>query len=266
MHTNVVAILIVALSIASCGESQNMAVVRSELAPSGKLRAGINFGNALLASRDAGGKPSGIALDLAQELARRLGVPLDIQLFESAGRMADGAADGRWEVAFLGADPARAQEIVFTNPYLEIDATYLLPADSSIQRLQDIDRDGVRIAVSEKSAYDLFLTRNLQRAQLVRVQGVDASADLFFREKLDALAGLRPLLLQLADSHPNLRVLEERFTTVDQAIGTPKSHAAALAYLQDYVNDIQGSGFLKSVIERNGVRGVTIPNPRQAGK
>jgi polar amino acid transport system substrate-binding protein len=236
-----------------------MVNVRSELAPSGKLRAGINFGNALLAKKDAEGKPSGIAVDLATELARRLGVPLDIQAFETAGRMADGAAAGRWEIAFLGADPARAEEIAFTDPYLEIEATYMVAETSPRKSLGDIDREGVRIAVSEKSAYDLFLTRDLQKAQLVRVPGVDASAELFFKENLDALAGLRPFLIQLSGTHPNTRILEGRFTTVDQAIGTPKARAAALPYLKDFVKDIKASGFLKSVIERNSVRGVTIP-------
>ena len=145
---------------------------RSELVPSGKLRVGINFGNALLANKKPGGVEGGIAVDLARELARRLNVPMEIVSYDSAGQMADGAKAGKWDVAFLGADPDRANEIAFTAPYLEIDTTYLVPAGSSLRSLADVDREGVRIAVSEKSAYDLFLTRSLKHATLVRVPGV----------------------------------------------------------------------------------------------
>ena len=159
------------------GAQQVSASARSELAPTGRLRVGINFGNALLAVKDANGMPGGIAVRLAQELSRRAGVPMDIVGYESAGRMADGAKAGAWDVAFLAADPDRAGEIAFTAPYLEIDTTYLVPAGSPLRTLQDVDRDGVRIAVSEKSAYDLFLTRELKRAQLVRAPSPNASVD-----------------------------------------------------------------------------------------
>src|SRR5215475_9052691 len=162
----------------------------SELAPSGKIRAGINFGNALLAKRDADGTPRGIAVELAQELSRRVSSSLEIVSYASAGKMADGAKAGAWDVAFLATDPDRAAEIIFTAPYLEIQTTYLVPESSHLQRPADVDREGIRIAVSGKSAYDLFLTRELKRAQLVRESGVDASVDLFFAESLDALTKL----------------------------------------------------------------------------
>lgn len=231
---------------------------RSELVPSGKLRVGINFGNALLASKKPGGVEGGIAVDLARELARRLNVPMEIVSYDSAGQMADGAKAGKWDVAFLGADPDRANEIAFTAPYLEIDTTYLVPAGSSLRNLADVDREGVRIAVSEKSAYDLFLTRSLKHARLVRVPGVAPSVDLYFAQKLDALAGLRPILVDAAAKQPGSRVLEGSFTVVEQAIGTPKVRAAAANYLREFVEDVKRSGLVAKAIENNGIRGVSV--------
>jgi polar amino acid transport system substrate-binding protein len=251
------------LGIAALGSSaatqQMSAATRSELAPTGKLRVGINFGNALLTSRDpASGAPGGIAVDLARELGRRLGLPVELVAYDSAGKMADGAKAGAWDVAFLAADPGRADEIMFTAPYLEIDATYLVPAGSPLRTLADVDREGVRIAVSDKSAYDLFLTRTLTRATLVRAPSVGASVELFFSGKLDALAGLKPLLVDAAETQPGSRVLDGRFTAVGQAVGTPRTRVAGAAYLRVFVEDVKASGFVAKTIERNGVRGVTV--------
>jgi polar amino acid transport system substrate-binding protein len=234
----------------------------SELAPTGKLRVGINFGNALLTSRDANGTPGGIAVDLAKELARRVGVPMDLISYEGAGQTADGAKAGAWDVAFLAADPARAEEIAFTAPYLEIESTYLVPAGSPLRALADVDRDGVRVAVSDKSAYDLFLTRSLKRAQLVRAPGINASVDLFFAEKLDALAGLKPLLVEVAEKQAGVRVLDGRFTAVQQSVGTPKGRSAAVKYLREFVEDIKASGLVAKTIDKNGIRGVSVA-PRE---
>ena len=231
----------------------------SELAPSGEIRAGINFGNALLAKRDADGAPRGIAVDLAQELARRLGVPLEIVSYATAGKMADGAKSGAWDVAFLATDPDRAAEIVFTVPYLEIHTTYLVPAGSHVRTPADVDREGIRIAVSAKSAYDLFLTRELKHAQLVREAGVDASIDLFFAQGLDALAGLKPLLIDLAEKHPGTRVLDGNFTVVQQAVGVPRGRDAAARHVAEFVADIKASGLVGTLIMKNGIRGVSIP-------
>lgn len=233
---------------------------RSELAPTGRLRVGINFGNTLVAN-DADGKPGGIAVRLAQELSRRAGVPMDIVAFESAGRMADGVKAGAWDVAFLAADPDRAGEIAFTAPYLEIDTTYLVPAGSPLRTLQDVDRDGVRIAVSEKSAYDLFLTRELKRAQLVRAPSPTASIELFFERRLDALAALRPVLVDLAGLHPGSRVLDGRFTVVAQAIGAPKGRAAAAQFLREFVEGAKASGLVAKAVEASGIRGVSVAPP-----
>ena len=224
----------------------------------GKLRVGINFGNALLANQDAGGFPRGIAFDLAQELAHRANQPLEIVSYTTAGKMADGARTGEWDLAFLATDPDRAAEITFTPPYLEIDTTCLVLAESPIRTLADVDRAGVRVAVSEKSAYDLFLSRHLKHAELVRVPGVEASVHLFFREKLDVLSGLKPLLIEVAEKHPDTRVLEGRFTAVQQAIGVPKGSDAAVNYLSEFVNNIKSSGLVARLIAKNGIRGVSV--------
>jgi polar amino acid transport system substrate-binding protein len=186
---------------------------------------------------------------------------MEIVSYSTAGQMADGAKAGAWDVAFLGADPDRAEEIAFTAAYLEIDTTYLVPAGSPLRTLADVDREGVRVAVSDKSAYDLFLTRNLKRAQLVRAPGVDASVDLFFAEKLDALAGLKPLLVEVAAKQPGARVLDGRFTLVQQAVGAPQGRVAAAKYLREFVEDIKASGFVAKTIEKNGIRGVSVAPP-----
>jgi polar amino acid transport system substrate-binding protein len=220
------------------GAQQVSSTIASQMAPAGKLRVGINFGNVLLTSKDAKGNPGGIAVDLARELARRLNVPMEIVSYNSAGGLADGAKTRAWDVGFLGSDPDRAGEIDFTAAYLEIDTTYLVPAGSPLRTIGDVDRDGVRISVSDKSAYDLFLTRNLKRAKLVRAPGPNASIDLF--------------------CHPGTRILDGRFTVVQQAVGTLKGRDAAAKYLRDFVEDVKASGFVAKTIEKNGIRGVSV--------
>jgi polar amino acid transport system substrate-binding protein len=218
---------------------------------------GINFGNTLLAKKDSDGTARGIAIDLAQELARRVKLPFEIVSYTSAGRMADGARGGAWDVAFLAADPDRAADIVFSAPYLEVDSTYLVLTGSPLRTPPDIDRDGLRIAVSEKSAYDLFLTRELKRARLVRAPGPNASVDLFFAEKLDALAGIKPFLIEVAEKHAGTRLLEGRFAVVQQAVGLPKGREAAAKYIAEFVEDIKTSGLVSKLLAKNGIRGVS---------
>jgi len=232
---------------------------KAELTPTGKLRVGLNYQNFLLVLKDApDGTPRGIAPDLGRELARRLGVPVEFVPYKSAGALADSVKTGAWDVAFLGAEPARANEIAFSAAYLEIPVTFLVPAGSPIRRIEDIDREGVRIAVSEKSAYDLYLTRTLKRASLVRVQGIPASYQRFVDEKLEALGGLKPQLTADAEKLPGSRVLDGQVTGVQQAIGTPKARSAAAKYLREFAEDAKASGFVARAIEKNGVRGVVV--------
>jgi len=224
--------------------------------PDVSLRIGINIGNALLARRDpATGALRGIAVDLARELGRALGTPVDLVPYDSAGRMADDARGGAWDVAFLAADAARATDISFTAPYLEIDATYLVPPASMLTTIGDVDREGVRIAVSDKSAYDLALKRSITRAEIVRAPSVDASVDLFFAQRLEALAGLRPLLVDVAQTHHGCRVLDGRFTAILQAIGAPSGRDTAP--LDAFVRDAKASGLIAHLIEQHHIRGVT---------
>jgi polar amino acid transport system substrate-binding protein len=236
---------------------------KKALAPGGKLRVGINHSNFLLVNAGSPhGAPKGIAADLGAELARRLGAQCEYVSFDSAGKTADGAKAGLWDVAFLGAEPQRANEIAFTAAYLEIPVTFLVPAGSPIRGIAEVDREGVRIAVSGKSAYDLFLTRTLKHAKLHRAEGIPASFELFKSERLEAMAGLRPGLIGNAEKLPGARVLDGQITAVQQAIGTPKSRSgAAAAWLRGFAEDIKASGLVAGAIEKHGVRGVTVAPP-----
>src|SRR4029077_15790321 len=245
---------------------------RSELAPGGKLRVGLNYGNFLLVLKDGpGGEPRGIAPDLGRELAKRVGVPLEFLRFDQAGKLADAVKDGKCDVGFLGAEPQRANEIAFTAAYLEIPVPFLVPASSPeipvpflvpggawIRAIADVDREGVRIAVADRSAYDLFLSRNIKKAQLGRAQGIDGSYELFVREKLDVLAGLKPRLVSDAEKLPGSRILDGQITGVQQAVGTPKARIAAAAYLSEFVADLHKSGLVKKIAAEHGVRGVVV--------
>ncbi len=234
------------------------AAARPQLAASGTLRVGVNLGNFLLVSKQGAEGIGGIVPDLAQELARRLGVPVKLVTYPQAGPVADAATAGAWDVAFIGAEPQRASQIDFTEPYIEIEATYLVPAGSPIRSIAEVDRKGVRIAVASRSAYDLWLVRNIKQAELVRAEGIEGSWQLFVREKLDVLAGLKPRLLQDREKLPGSRILEGRFTTVQQAIGTPKGRPAGAAYLREFAQDIKSSGLVAQLIKRHNVRGVTV--------
>jgi polar amino acid transport system substrate-binding protein len=231
----------------------------SELAPTGKIRVGLNYQNFLLVLKDApDGTPRGIAPDLGRELARRAGVPVEFVPYKNAGSLADSVNHGTWDVAFLGAEPSRAGSIAFSTAYLEIPVTFLVPAGSPIRRIADVDRAGVRIAVSDKSAYDLYLTRTLKNAQLVRISGIPQSYETFVSQKLEALGGLKPQLVSDAEKLPGSRVLDGQITGVQQSIGTPKSREKVAAYLREFVEDLKSSGLVGRTIEKNGVRGVTV--------
>lgn len=251
---------LVAVLLAACGgPGEEPPPAARELAPTGRLRAGLNFANALLTGKDpATGEPRGVAVDIARELGRRLNLPVDIVSYESAGALADAAASGVWDVGFLGAEPQRASVISFTAAYAEIESTYLVPPGSPIQRVEDVDRDGVRVSIAAKSAYDLYLTRTLQRARLERTDGADAAFAKLVEEKMDAMAGLRPALVGYADKLAGSRVLDGRFTTIQQAVGTPVGRDAGAAYLRAFVEDIKANGFVAQAIERNGARGLTV--------
>jgi len=231
----------------------------SELAPTGKLRIGLNYSNFLLVLKDApDGSPQGIAPDLGRELASRLGVKPDFVKFDAAGKLADGVKKGMWDVAFLGNEPARANEIAFTPAYLEIPVTYLVPAGSPLKSFADVDQPGVRIAVADQSAYHLFLTRSLKKAELVAADGIEGSYKMFADLKLEALAGLKPRLITDAQRLPGSRILDGQVTAVQQSIGTPKSRETAARYLKEFVEDVKAKGLIGEAISRHKVNGVTV--------
>lgn len=239
----------------------------SELAPGGTLRAGINLANPLLVTGTTpAGDPDGVAPDLAREIAGRLGVPVTYVPFASPGEVADGAANDLWDIAMIGAEPTRAETIAFTAAYVEIEATYLVPDGSPFMAIEDVDREGVRIAVSGRSAYDLYLTDNLEHAVLERAPGLSAAFELFVGQKMDALAGLRPALNADAGKLPGARVLDGRFTVVQQAVGVKRGKQASAAFLRQCVEDAKASGLIARLIERHGVVGrLTVAPPDSAG-
>jgi polar amino acid transport system substrate-binding protein len=230
----------------------------NQLTPQGRLRVGVNLGNFLLVQRNADGSIRGIVPDLAQELAKRLGVQADLRQYEKVGDVADGAKKGEWDVAFIGAEPQRATEIDFTAPYVEIEANYLVPAGSPIQAVEEVDRKGVRIAVAGRSAYHLWLERNIKHAQLVVGDSIQGSYQRFVDEKLEVLAGLKPRLMEDAAKLPGARILPGRFTSVQQAIGTPKGRPEGAAYLRKFAEDVKASGLVAQLIERHGIKGLTV--------
>jgi polar amino acid transport system substrate-binding protein len=245
--------------LAACATTPSPAVL-ADLAPTGKLRVGINFQNSVLTRKDpVSGEPGGIAVDLARELSRRLGVPLEIVPYTTAGNMAAAVKSGAWDVAFLAVEPQRANEIDFApGGYLEIETTYLVPAGSTLRTVADVDREGIRIAVGAKGGPDLFLSRTLKHAQLVRAPTTAAAVKVFVSDKLDALAGLRPTLTLDAERIPGSRVLDGRFSVVQQSVGTPKGREAGAKYLREFVEDIKASGLVAQLIEKNGARGAKV--------
>jgi polar amino acid transport system substrate-binding protein len=237
--------------------------LKSELAPKGVLRAALNMANNLLVTgRSPSGEPTGVAPDMAHEIGRRLGVAVRLVPFPSPGELADAADADVWDIGMIGAEPARAEKIAFTPAYVEIEATYLVPAGSPFRQAGEVDRKGVRIAVSGRSAYELYLSRSLKEAELKRAKGVEGAFELFVADKLDALAGLRPALMELAGKLPGARLVDGRFTAVQQAIGTPKPRAASAAFLRDFVEDAKASGLVARLIERHGVTGRLSVAPR----
>ena len=233
--------------------------IRSDLAPGGMLRAGINYGNFILATRDpASGESRGVAVDLTHELARRLGVAVELVAYDSVATMVDAAKTGAWDIAFLGIDPARAADIGFTAAYLEIDATYLVPAGSPLSGAADVDAPGVRVAAPARANYELYLGRNLQRARLVRAHTADAAFALLAAGEVEALAGLRQALIGLAPNLPGSRLLDGRFMAVQQALGMPRGRDAGLAYLRGFVEEAKASGLVARALERIGAQGVSV--------
>ena len=229
------------------------AEVLKDIAPTGKLRVGINLGNAVLAQKSASGELGGVSVDLARELGKRLAVPVELVEFQAAGRSFAAMAKNEIDIAFFAIEPKRAAEVAFTPPYVIIEGAYMVPKDSPLKTPSDVDRPGIRVGVGLGSAYDLYLTRTLKNATIVRakVGGGQASIDLFYAEKLDAAAGVRQPLNAHAKTNPNVRVMEERFMEIAQAMGMPQGRPAAARYLRDFIEEMKKSGFVAAALKRS---------------
>jgi polar amino acid transport system substrate-binding protein len=235
------------------------AAIRALLAPTGVLRAGINLSNFLLVSaRTETGGPEGVSPGMAAALAGRLGVPVRYVTYAGPGLLADAATRDEWDIGLIGAEPQRAETIAFTPAYAEIEATYLVPAGSQIATLAEVDRPGIRIAVSARSAYGLWLERNIRAATLCWAEGLDGAVELFRAQRLEVLAGLRPRLLTDTLAFPGSRILDGRFMTVQQAIGVPRAKEAAIGFLRDFVREAKEGGLVAGLIAKHGVQGLTV--------
>jgi polar amino acid transport system substrate-binding protein len=236
--------------------------VISDLAPTGVLRAGINLSNFLLVTgKSAGGDPEGVAPDMAREIAARLGVPVKYVTYKTPGELADMAETGAWDIGLIGAEPQRAEKIAFTAAYVEIEATYLVPAGSPLKSIADVDKAGVRIAVTGRSAYGLWMDRNIKHAELVRSDTLDSAYGQFVRDKLDALAGLKPRLLSDVAKLPGAQILDGQFTAVQQAVGTARKNTVGAAFLRNFVEEAKASGLVARLIQRHNVVGLSVAPP-----
>jgi polar amino acid transport system substrate-binding protein len=254
--------LVVAALLAACAAVLPAPTVAAgQLAPGGTLRAAINYGNPLLATRDANGEPRGLSVDLARELARRLGVPLEMVTYTAAGKVVEGIKSDAWDVGFFAIDPVRAADTDFTAPYLIIEGAYLVPEVSPIRRNEDVDRAGVRVAAARGSAYDLYLTRALKQATLVHAPTSQAVTDTMLAQKLDVAAGVKQQMQADAQRLPGLRLLDGRFMEIRQAMAVPKGRAAGAAYLRNFVEEMKAAGFIAESLRRHGVEGAMLANP-----
>ena len=229
-------------------------------APAGALRASINLGNPILANRDAAtGRPVGVSIDLAQCLAERLGVALELVVFDTAAKSVGALATGQADVGFFAIDPLRAEDIAFTAAYVLIEGAYLVQADSPLQANEEVDRAGNSVAVGQGSAYDLYLTRELREARIVRAPASPAVVDTFIAQGMEVAAGVKQQLLADAARIPGLRLLPGRFMVIQQAMGTPRGRGdAAKAFLHQYVEEMKASGFVARALARHGFEGASV--------
>jgi polar amino acid transport system substrate-binding protein len=246
-------------SMTACTTSPTIPdAVRAQLAPTGKLRGGMNLSNTLFMVKDpASGELRGVSVDLMRELGSRLGVPVELVVFPRPGDVADASGANTWDVAVLAIEPARAKTIAFSPPITEIDGAYVVRADSPLRSIAQVDSAGVRISAPDKAGYELYLTRTLKSATLVRTKDNQSSIDVFKEGGAEALAGLKPALLDAMPQLAGARMLEGKFMTVNHGLGTPRERTAAAEYLKAFVADVTASGFVARSIERHRVQGLS---------
>jgi polar amino acid transport system substrate-binding protein len=257
------AVMSLGVAMAGCGSIPSApgpsATAINELAPSGKLRAAINFGNPILASKDgASGEPRGVSVDLARELAKRLGKPVELVMYQAAGKVVEGARANEWDIAFVAIDPKRAADMDYTAPYVIIEGAYMVPVNSAIRSNADVDRPGVRVVVGAGSAYDLYLSREIRSAQLVRAPSSPLVADTMVGQSMEVAAGVKQQLEADAKRIPGVRLLDGSFMIINQAMATPKGRAEGARYLGEFIEEMKASGFVAKALQRHGIEGATI--------
>jgi polar amino acid transport system substrate-binding protein len=235
--------------------------VKQALAPTGKLRAGLLSNNPVHATKDPNsGELKGVAIDLGNELARRLGVPLEVVTYRTAAEIVNSAPSGQWDIVFLGIIPERAKTVDFSAPYAQIEMGYLVPAGSSMSTVSEVDRPGIRIAVQEKGAADVLLTPTIRNATLVRGSTFADGVEMLRSGKADAVAGIKTFLLPASDRLSGSRVLEGRISVEEIGIGVPKGRDLSTAYVRKFVDEAKSTGLVKAALERAKVRGL-LPAP-----
>ena len=235
------------------------AAARAELAPAGKLRPAINFGNPVLANRDATtGDPRGVSVDIARELVRRLDVEIVLVPYSAAGKVVDDARANVWDVAFVAIDPKRAVDMDYSAPYVIIEGAYLVRDGSAIRSNADVDRDGVRISVGRGSAYDLFLSRELKHATLVRTSVSQGATDQMLAQDLEVTAGVKQQLQADASRVPGVHLLDGRFMVIEQAMATPKGRPEGARYLVAFIEELKANGFVADALKRHAIEGAAV--------
>ncbi|MFO1310497.1 MAG: ABC transporter substrate-binding protein [Burkholderiales bacterium] len=261
------AVWVVLAACAGCAAPGHKAApdpaVVSDLAPTGKIRAAINFGNPILATKSASGEPQGVSVDIAREMGRRLGVPVELVTFNSAGTVVDAVKARSVDLAFVAIDPVRAADTEYTPPYVIIEGAYLVRNGSPLTRNDEVDRPGTRIAVGRGSAYDLFLTREIRQATLVRAPTSPQVTDVFLAENLEVAAGVKQQLEADANRVGGVRLLPGRFMVIEQAIGVPKGRTAAQAWLAVQIEDMKSSGFVDEALRRHRIEGALVAPARK---
>lgn len=239
---------------------QSDRAIKNAFTPTGVLRASINVGNPILANMDAStGQPVGVSIDLAHEFAKRLGADLELVVFDSAGKSVEAVTAEQADIGFFAVDPVRGAGIAFTAPYVLIEGAYLVAQDSPLQANDDVDRPGIRVTIGKGSAYDLYLTRELKHADLVRAPTSPKVVDVFLKQGLDVAAGVKQQLEADARRVGGLRLLPGRFMVIQQAMGMPKGRSEAAArYLSEFVEDMKSSGFVAQALQRHGIQGASV--------
>jgi polar amino acid transport system substrate-binding protein len=254
-----------ALLFAGCATTgASSQAARAELAPTGKLRAAINYNNPVLAVRGPDGQPQGVSVDLAREAARRLGVPVELVTFTGAGLVVDALRDRKVDLGFVAIDPVRGVDVDYTAPYVVIEGAYLVRNDSPLRANEEVDRAGARIIVGRGSAYDLYLTREIKRGTVVRIEGSPRVVDEFIAQKADVAAGVKQQLEADAKRVAGVRLLPGRFMVIEQAMGVPKGRTAAQAWLSAYIEEMKASGYVADALRRHRIEGASVAPPRRA--